>query len=248
MIGRSVRICIAFTALLTAASCASVASGDGHPVEWFDAFALGEVLAEPSDTRDLEDVKLAMAAPWYGPVAVTNRDGEAMTLASCEAYLQVQHQHVRPDDPTYWVPFMDRALTCQAARLIVTGRPADHSYVRPLHFDAALPEKMPWQVAMMPSGSERERMSAERPDASWRDVRTVTFKLCGNYCGIYADAAGSQQVQLVARGDFDGDDVEDLLVRSSNAANGGSYRAIRMFLLTRRQVGSDIELIRELTY
>ena len=54
-------------------------------------------------------------------------------------------------------------------------------------------------------------------------------------------------MRRVARGDFDGDGVEDMLLSSSDAARGGSYRAVRMFVLTRRQPDGKVELVRELS-
>lgn len=143
-------------------------------------------------------------------------------------------------------------MMCQASQAIASAKPAEFSYIWPLAFDRNLPDRLPWQVAMITSGSERDRIAEERPGASWREVTTTLpvtkFETCGKYCGIYEDAGGSQEVRLVARGDFDDDAIEDLLVSSNNAVKGGSYRAIHMFLLTRRQTDGEIELIRELAY
>lgn len=133
----------------------------------------------------------------------------------------------------------------------MAAQPATISHLRTLAFDGDLPDHLPWQAAMITSGSEQQQIADERPDASWREALfspLTTFSSCGTYCGVYAEPGQTQSVQLLARGDFDDDGIEDVLLQSSDAAIGGSYQALRMLVLTRRQPGGRIELIRELDY
>lgn len=243
--------------LILASACVTAGPvGVGHDVEWFDGFNPGPVVHGHPGPETQEAIQQALSLPWDYAIAVapesSGEDGERVSLRTCAEYLRVADLRVRPvDDPTAWVPFMDRALTCQAAKLILAARPARTSHVRALAFDETLPERLPWQVAMIISGSEYDRIAAERPDAMWSEVLFTPltgFSSCGEHCAVYSDEGGDQTVQLVARGDFDADGIEDVLIRSFDAVNGGSYRAIRMFVLTRLQPDGEIEMIRELEY
>ncbi|MGH8085992.1 MAG: hypothetical protein ACREPV_12065 [Lysobacter sp.] len=242
--------------LVLASACATTDPAGAHyTVEWFDGFnlaQLGEGRSKP-ETRDA--VRQALFLPWYAPIAVTpegSSGGERFSLRSCADYLRVADRRVRPaDDPTAWVPFMDRALTCQAARLILDAQPATTSHVRSMAFDKTLPERLPWQVAMIISGGERERIAAERADALWSEALfapLTEFSACGDHCAIYGDEGGDQEVQLVAHGDFNTDGIEDVLIRSFDSVKGGSYRAVRMLVLTRRSADGDYELLEQLDY
>lgn len=226
----------------------AVASASGYEVEWFES-------GQPApDTRGAVEKELSEA--WLDAIDVqwTAADGGRMqaSLDSCSDYLEVADRRVSTAyGGTTWMIFQARALDCRAAMLTLAAQPAAISHLRALAFDEDLPDHLPWQVAMIFSGTEAERIGAERPDATWRQALfepLTDVSSCGPHCGSYGDPGGDQAVRLVARGDFDGDGIEDILLSSSNSVRGGSYQASRMFLLTRRQPDGRIELIRELEY
>lgn len=241
---RTAALCAAL--LVAAPACADErVPGTGYEVEWIEG---GEAVPV---TR--EGIERGLADAW--PDAMEVRSGKAagdtppITLGSCQDYLDVADRQVRPyhaPSPDHAI-FQARALDCQARVLALAARPAAVSHLRTLAFDETLPDQLPWQVAMILSGAEADRIAAERPRATWREALFAPlagFSSCGAYCVSYSGEA--QTVSLVARGDFDGDGVEDMLLWSHEAAVGGSYRATRMFLLTRRTPEGQVELIREL--
>ena len=234
--------------LLLPAAASADAPGTGYEVEWFDSAEAAPV------ARDA--IEQALSEPWLDAVdvrlEVSDGDGMPATLGSCSDYLEVADARVRSvHGGTTAMIFQAQALGYQAATLALAAQPAAISHLRPLVFDEGLPDRLPWQVAMITSGAEAERIAAGRPDATWRQALfgpLTDFSSCGTYCGRYGDPGAEQVVQLVARGDFDGDGIEDMLLSSSDAAKGGSYRAVRMFVLTRRQADGRVELVRELDY
>lgn len=244
----SVRRAIALLMLAGAACGIPVAADVRYDVEWFDG------AQAPPVTR--EAAAELLSGPWLDAIEVQSEvvDGERMqtTLESCGDYLEVADLRVRPIEGgmTSGI-FQARALDCQARTLIRVAQPAAVSYLRPLAFDEDLPDRLPWQVAMITSGSEAQRIADERPDATWREALfgpLTEFSSCGTHCGRYGDPGAEQRVRLVARGDFNGDGIEDVLLSSSDAAKGGSYWAARMLVLTRLQPDGRVELLRELEY
>ena len=239
----------AFGMLLVGTACGtSAGAGAGYEVEWFGA-ARGAPMPQGA-------VEQLLAEHWLEPVEVrtgaADRAGEPITLQSCSNYLKVAGLRVRPvAGGNVGEIFQARALECHAAALTLAAQPAVVSHVRPLAFNEDLPDQLPWQVAMIVSGAEAARIAHERPRATWSEAlfEPITgFSPCGQYCGTYRDSSQEQTVRLLARGDFDGDGIEDVLVSSWDVALGGSYRATRVLLLTRRQPGGRLELLQEVDY
>ena len=235
--------------LVLASACGtSPVLGDRHSVEWY----------ESANAAPVAQVGVAqlLAEPWLDPIEVywESGDGERITgsLESCGEYLDAAHLRVRPvHGGTTAAIFQARALHCQALTMVLDAAPAVVSYLRPFAFDEGLPDRAPWQLATIWSASEAQQIAAERPDATWRQALFAPldeFSACGTHCGRYIGPGAVQAVRLVARGDFDGDGVEDMLVSSSEAARGGSYQAYRMLVLTRRMPDGRVELVRELEY
>ncbi len=240
-------LCVAL--LMGPAACGtSTAPVAGYEVEWFDGPD-----AAPGTREGLAE---RLSLPWLDGIEVhgtaADADESPITLDSCRDYLEVEDRKVRPLEAGMTaLIFQARALDCQAMVLALAARPAAVSHLRTLAFDETLPDALPWEVAMIVSGAEADRIAAERPRATWREALfgpLTEFSSCGTHCGRYGDPADEQSVMLVARGDFDGDGIEDMLLGSSDAAKGGSYRAVRTFLLTRREPGGRVELIRQLEY
>lgn len=226
----------------------SADAGAGYEVEWFGA-SRGAPMPQGA-------VEQLLAEPWLEPVEVrtgaADRAGEPITLQSCSNYLEVADLRVRPvAGGNVGEIFQARALECHAAALTLAAQPAVVSHLRTLVFNEDLPDQLPWQVAMIVSGAEAARIAHERPRATWSQalLEPITgFSPCGQYCGTYRDSSQEQTVRLLARGDFDGDGIEDILVSSWDVALGGSYRATRVLLLTRRQPGGRLELLQEVDY
>lgn len=245
---RAAALCAALLAATTA-SAETSAPAAGYAVEWIEN---GE--AVPA-TR--EDIEQRLSQPWLDGfevrAATAGKDEPPVTLASCRDYLGVADRQVEPHRATSTdrAIFQARALDCQALVLVRDAQPAAVSHLRGLVFDDTLPDHLPWQVALIISGAEAARIGAERPRATWREALfepLTEFSSCGPHCGRYGDPAAVQSVWLVARGDFDGDGIEDMLLSSYDAVTGGSYRASRLLLLTRRTPDGRVELIRELEH
>lgn len=242
---RALRALLGATALLFGlAGCAATgASGTVAAVQWFDGYRMGDFLREPVRLDSVWDIRSAMAQPWYGEFAMA---GEVGTLASCSEYFHVQNLALHPADPTDEAPFSVLTRMCDASAAILGARRAKRSHLDSLSLDAALPAMLPAEFALDVSVSEREQLRQRSPEANWADVEEITgAESCGEHCVVYLSEGVRQEVRLLARGDFDGDGLADVMLSCRDSVEDGSYSALRMFLLTRRRVGGDLELLRE---
>jgi hypothetical protein len=58
--------------------------------------------------------------------------------------------------------------------------------------------------------------------------------------------AFEQRLEVIGRGDFNGDGTEDWLVREESWAKAGTSREVRAFVLARDEAGTRLRLVREL--
>lgn len=242
------------TLILVMPLACSSAQGDARQevnTTWYTGFTLPEFLAEPNSARSKEDIRHMLSAPWYGEILVTkaNAPGESIALSSCAQYLANPAgslSTLREKDGT---PFMALALMCRAAQEIVASQPARHSNIPPQFIDENLPRLLPPQVAMVVSEAEWKRQLADPENRSWADINRIRqSRPLSPDLTMYAHEQGSQEIALVARGDFNGDGMEDVLFTSRDQAEGGSYSAVRLFQVTRSAPEGRYELVREYRY
>ena len=144
---------------------------------------------------------------------------------------------------------MEIALLCQATRPIVNAEPASKSGPLKLSFDESLPARPPAAVAMVISTSERNRMLENQAIKTWTQVNQIeSVSTDSAYHAKYKHSGGTQELALVASGDFNHDGVEDFLISSRDSVENGSYSAIRMFIITSNPGDSHFELLDELRY
>ena len=63
----------------------------------------------------------------------------------------------------------------------------------------------------------------------------------------YYDYSGSiQRLTLMAKGDYNGDGVEDQLLYMENSVEGGSYSSAKAYLITRMTADAPIKLLKEI--
>ena len=93
----------------------------------------------------------------------------------------------------------------------------------------------------MISESEQARLNKDKSIKYWKDVnKIIKVDELGPFHANYQHSGGIQELELVAKGDFDGDQIEDMLLTSRDSVKEGSYSAIRLFMITRTSEASAV--------
>lgn len=131
--------------------------------------------------------------------------------------------------------------TCGALHALAAVKPA-----RTSHLDGARlldPQRLP--VVLLPfvsPGEARDLYAASVAQRSIGDLapgRAVLKEPAPH--ALIVDYDGMRRhYDAIARGDFDGDGIEDLLVSAATHALGGSFRSYDIFLMTRRDPGQRL--------
>jgi hypothetical protein len=136
-------------------------------------------------------------------------------------------------------------MDCLALQKLRNAMPARTSYVRDLAWDAHVLPLLPPQLAITVSKeTERAANDAASRGRNWVDFDPSATASSDGPDQIEVTGKGFiQRLILWGRGDFNGDGIEDLLVESLDTLTGGSYRSLRLFVLTRRNASAGLSVV-----
>ncbi len=218
-----------------------------YPVQWFSGFAMAELLLkEKTPVSDQQDIKALLDKHWYMPFELVNlQTKEVFSADRCNQVLPTITQ-LETDKPYEFPPFIYLTAMCAAAESIAKARPAQYSFLSSFKLDADFPLHAPKNLALVISDSEWKRVLQNKKIVSWADVETVKFvSKKDEYQAKYDLSGAYQNVSLIARGDFNHDNIEDILLYAKAHVVGGSYVSYRLFWLTKTDENSPLTLIRE---
>jgi hypothetical protein len=192
-----------------------------------------------------DDIAAALATDFDDRYEVlVGKAREKRQIGSCAQYLAVAEANVtvetvRPGDQR---AFLSRAAHCQALGMLRAARPAQRTYLDRFALDQRAPDFLPSELRVDPLP---ERKKDARNLQTWRRV-DPKLKVKVLEPDVLS-AAGRGYVNRVfeyARGDFDGDGVEDILIRTEGGLNGGTYEDNGVFLLTRTAPDAPLKTLK----
>lgn len=222
-------------------------------VPWYDGYKMLELLEEPAPLTDARDLANLLKRKWtYGEFRLYKETAEdkVITLSSCEGYLAQASERLWAVKAFEDKWFINIAPMCRATQIMLTGTQPEKTWLQGLQFDKNLPGKLPVHLAMVISTSEQTRIDANKSLKHWQDVYHITqVEVLGSWHAIYRDDGGGiQELELVAKADFNGDKIEDILITSRDSVVGGSYKNVRLFMLTKYSEAGEVILSNEYEY
>ena len=144
-------------------------------------------------------------------------------------------------------------MMCRATQIMLTGTQPEKTWLQNLQFDKSLPGKLPARLSLSAVLGEPSRIARIKADKSlkyWQDVEHITqVEVLGPWHAIYHDDGGGiQELELVAKADFNGDKIEDMLITSNDSVVGGSYGNVRLFMLTKYSEAGEVVMLNEYEY
>jgi hypothetical protein len=187
-----------------------------------------------------------------------NARGDTYTLNTCAELLKADQKKQLPVGGENAVKiFISRLAYCYAYQEIAAAKPSKVSYLLSFALNKKTVEEFPALMASIVSGEEGEyakkagtlaQFARKYPLGVFREVSPVKAVFTKTRRG---KKFWTTSYEVVARGDFNGDGIEDALVRFDDgavkAADGsGSYGTTRLFLITRLQHNGAIVLLKQL--
>ena len=229
----------------------SVDQQTDRSISWFEGYRMAELLEHPIKINELSDIKRIMTKKWYSSVIVCSPVDlkNQIELSSCSMYFQEKAEGMRPIKKYEASAYMEIAMMCIATRAILKSKPAQKSFIGNILFDESLPMRLPAKMALVISESESTAFLSAEKNLTWNNINKISkVEVINRFHAIYSHLGGSQEIELVAQGDFNGDSVEDLIITSRDSVESGSYSAFRMFLVTKFFHGEKYIILKEYKY
>jgi hypothetical protein len=119
------------------------------------------------------------------------------------------------------------------------------SYLGNITFDKAFAKQAPARLSLIISNDdERKAKTVE----SWNAMSEIQrVEKVNDEQAVYYDNGGSiQRVTLMAKGDYNEDGIEDMLLYMENSVKGGSYSSSYSYILTRLTATGPFSLLKEM--
>lgn len=174
-----------------------------------------------------------LSKQWSFSIDVSSADvGDPFSVSSCEDYFRANG--AEPVKPSEYPVYNALGKRCLAAQWIVNMTPAEQSGVENISMDRALVDSLPKELAFMVSETERQRLMEDQSIETWADALEVEHieSPAPSELTVHLPAA-RQELVLLARGDLNGDGVDDFLLKVKNYSLEGTYSAVNLFVVTR---------------
>jgi len=170
----------------------------------------------------------AQQTPTNEPLRLVRQDDETTTVTTCSNYLAATRIGFFPR--TTFDAMVEHGFVkdCYVLRDLRHARAAAASY---------LPSWSQELVTLLPPVLLWGEQSSYDPNGPWSAAVHSALRVTNVTAHALAveDDEGSYWLETLARGDFNGDGVEDLAIAGSVEAKEGSYRHTEYFVLTRCQ-------------
>lgn len=232
------RLLPAFAIFLSACDSKVAPPALSHPVRWS---------AEALELKQLSGIDRELAQPLDEPILVS-RGNEKRSVTGCSSGLDLVAQHFEPVSTPDQQALRAVVLHCLALKALKDALPANRSYLDGFRFDDGTLARIPAILALAISKDQiKRRDEAEARQRSWAQLDPSASVRAGSEDSCLVEGDGwEQRLQIIARGDFDRDGIEDWLIQDEAWMTKGSYRSVRLFLLTRTGAGRMLRVIREL--
>jgi hypothetical protein len=163
-------------------------------------------------------------------------DGPASTPKTCREWSALHAQGFQPKNNLEAQPDNGAKVRCRTLEWLQRAKPSTVSFLDSFRWDPSALEMLPAALSTALSPEEQARVAqATRKHESLKTLNpNLKSKKEGEGPFEIREKDSTILIDEQARGDFDADGVEDIVLSVTNAVNRGSYSDVRLVILTRK--------------
>lgn len=225
-------------------------STDVLKLRWFDGLSLGQMLGTEIASDSKANLTKQLSANWYDSFDLHNplNASDKKSIKNCMEFFSAAENHLQPVNEKDALPYMELGMMCQAVQTIIMGKDAKRSYIGPFKMDKTIVDTFPPQLANIISTEERKRILNDKKVTSLgKAVKIESIQIENDKKATIKEHGGSQEIELLGQGDFNGDGIADLLVLVRDSVDEGTFGSVELFALTKRRDEASFELLKQYT-
>jgi hypothetical protein len=210
------------------------------PVAWYG----GVFVLDPVDSQ--QALRAQLSQPLAQVFALEAPDGEAVRIRTCQDLFAADARGLDRTGSDH-VAYRYQALSCYAARAIAGARASTRSSLRDFALDRASVQQLPAGLWLALSAADRAKAAVA--GARFGDlVGEATYQTTATAASrqVMVDAADgrTQAIAWVARGDFDGDGGEDLLLATHDTDERSGHEGFRLVVVSRPAANAAFRIVK----
>ncbi|MET0383795.1 MAG: hypothetical protein ABW032_10285 [Burkholderiaceae bacterium] len=212
---------------------------------------LAQAAGMPTWSPSLELPSLeALPSRWARPFAERIdliRRGGRLTASDCKELLAARAGGASPLGDRALGIERDEGAKCIALEQLSRVRPARSSHLAGFALpEAALADLPPTFATPFARQDDEDARAAEAQGRTLADVRPGIVARSQDGLLVLRGDTWQTQMEVLARGDFDGGGVEELLIAAHDTAIEGTYDSTRLLLVTRGPEGRRLRTLKRL--
>jgi hypothetical protein len=198
------------------------------------------------ELQSLADIDRRLTMLFADPVPVTKGAHEA-TVTNCTECLEYTKEGFTAKSDRELRRLKSMGVDCLALVALKGAVPARRSYLDGFSLDSQAVKYLPPTLGLVLSQDDLKKVSAaESRGTSWKEYEpNLKVESENQDRASIENQTALTRLQTYARGDFNGDGIEDLLLRVDNLSKQGSYSNSRLLLLTRTSTYGKLRLVKE---
>ena len=232
-------ICIS----ISSTACANIKENKIAPTYSLENKTNGYFM-EPEVLETPEQVNALFSKNWFYSYEVVLDSKPAIKVDSCKVLSKALQEGYKSANYKEQVALLATNKICTTWTDMGKLKPSKESFLSSFKHSLALPKQMPPELALIISNDDERRLAKA---SSWEEMSHIAkVEPVNDDQAIYYDNSGGiQRLTIMAKGDYNQDGIEDIVLHLANAVERGSYSSSYSYIVTRLAADAPYTLIKQ---
>ena len=199
---------------------------------------------EPVTLENQEQVKALIDKKWYFEETLLKDGSPNKVVTSCNGLSSALDEGFNVLSYRYQNAIKAMNKVCVIWAHMGELNASDTSFLSDFKHDSAMAKQMPPELALIISNDDERRLAKA---SSWEEMSHIKKmeSLNKDQAIYYDNSGGIQKLTVMAKGDYNNDGIEDMVLYMDNSVEEGSYGSTYGYVLTRLAADAPYTLIKQ---